>query len=81
MMALYHHPKIKEDWILGYVNMGIVDQVGSGVTWLKKGDKLVMPFNVADGRCLDCEEDNTAYRTGVSLVASRLCSRFCSLIA
>ena len=29
--------------------MGIVDELGSGVTLLKKGDRVVMPFNVADG--------------------------------
>lgn len=46
--------------------MGIVDQVGSGVTLLKEGDRVVMPFNVADGRCLNCEEGNTAYCTGVN---------------
>lgn len=46
--------------------MGIVDEVGSGVTLLKKGDRVVMPFNVADGRCLNCEEGNTAYCTGVN---------------
>ena len=36
--------------------MGIVDELGSGVTLLKKGDRVVMPFNVADGRCRNCEE-------------------------
>ena len=46
--------------------MGIVDQVGSGVTLIKKGDRVVMPFNVADGRCLNCEEGNTAFCTGVN---------------
>ena len=46
--------------------MGIVDQVGSGVTLLKKGDRVVMPFNVADGRCLNCEEGRTAFCTGVN---------------
>ncbi|KAK4694925.1 glutathione-independent formaldehyde dehydrogenase, partial [Lecanoromycetidae sp. Uapishka_2] len=52
--------------IFGHENMGIVDQVGSGVTLLKKGDRVVMPFNVADGRCLNCEEGNTAFCTGVN---------------
>lgn len=40
----------------GHENMGIVEQAGEGVTLLKKGDRVVMPFNVADGRCRNCEE-------------------------
>lgn len=46
--------------------MGIVEEVGSGVTLLKKGDRVVMPFNVADGRCRNCEEGRTAFCTGVN---------------
>src|SRR5436305_8139097 len=46
--------------------MGIVEELGSGVTLLKKGDRVVMPFNVADGRCRNCEEGNTAFCTGVN---------------
>ena len=46
--------------------MGTVEEIGSGVTLLKKGDRVVMPFNVADGRCLNCEEGNTAFCTGVN---------------
>ena len=46
--------------------MGIIEEVGSGVTLLKKGDRVVLPFNVADGRCLNCEEGNTAFCTGVN---------------
>lgn len=46
--------------------MGIVDQVSSGVTLLRKGDTVVMPFNVADGRCLNCEEGRTAFCNGVN---------------
>ncbi|KAL6721546.1 hypothetical protein ACLMJK_000650 [Lecanora helva] len=52
--------------VLGHENMGIVSEVGSGVTLLKKGDRVVMPFNVADGRCQNCEEGNTAFCTGVN---------------
>lgn len=36
--------------------MGLVEETGEGVTLLKKGDRVVMPFNVADGRCRNCEE-------------------------
>lgn len=36
--------------------MGTIEEVGDGVTQLQKGDRVVMPFNVADGRCRNCEE-------------------------
>ncbi|KAJ7617715.1 alcohol dehydrogenase GroES-like domain-containing protein [Roridomyces roridus] len=52
--------------IFGHENMGIVDEVGSGVTLLKKGDRVVMPFNVGCGRCLNCEEGNSAFCTLVN---------------
>lgn len=50
----------------GHENMGIVEEMGEGVTLLKKGDRVVMPFNVADGRCQNCEEGRTAFCTGVN---------------
>jgi threonine dehydrogenase-like Zn-dependent dehydrogenase len=50
----------------GHENMGIVEELGAGVTLLKKGDRVVMPFNVADGRCRNCEEGKTAFCTGVN---------------
>ncbi|OJJ34679.1 hypothetical protein ASPWEDRAFT_109615 [Aspergillus wentii DTO 134E9] len=50
----------------GHENMGIVEELGEGVTILKKGDRVVMPFNVADGRCRNCDEGNTAFCTGVN---------------
>lgn len=53
-------------WILGHENMGIVVKAGTGVTLLKEGDRIVMPFNVADGRCRNCEEGRTAFCTGVN---------------
>lgn len=46
--------------------MGVVIEAGSGVSLLKKGDRVVMPFNVADGRCRNCEEGRTAFCTGVN---------------
>ena len=45
-------------------NMGIIIETGPGVTILKKGDRVVLPFNVADGRCRNCEEGKTAFCTG-----------------
>ncbi|KAF2769444.1 GroES-like protein [Teratosphaeria nubilosa] len=52
--------------VFGHENMGIITEVGSGVTLLKKGDRIVLPFNVADGRCRNCEEGKTAFCTGVN---------------
>ena len=46
--------------------MGIVHEVGSGVTLLSQGDRVVLPFNVADGRCANCETGQTAFCTGVN---------------
>lgn len=40
--------------VFGHENMGIVEEVGPGVTTIKKGDRVVMPFNVACGFCKNC---------------------------
>ncbi|MCJ1388178.1 hypothetical protein MMC18_001023 [Xylographa bjoerkii] len=52
--------------VFGHENMGIIEELGNGVTLLKKGDRVVLPFNVADGRCQNCEEGKTAFCTGVN---------------
>lgn len=52
--------------VFGHENMGIVEEIGSGVALLKRGDRVVMPFNVACGRCLNCEEGRSAFCTHVN---------------
>jgi glutathione-independent formaldehyde dehydrogenase len=47
--------------VFGHENLGIVEELGSGVVSLKKGDRVVMPFNVACGFCFNCERGYTAY--------------------
>jgi S-(hydroxymethyl)glutathione dehydrogenase/alcohol dehydrogenase len=42
--------------VLGHEFMGIVEEVGAGVTNLKRGDRVVVPFNIACGRCFFCEK-------------------------
>src|SRR5829696_2822019 len=49
-------PFIEEGSILGHEPMGIVEEVGSEVTELSPGDRVVMPFQVACGSCFMCEE-------------------------
>jgi threonine dehydrogenase-like Zn-dependent dehydrogenase len=40
--------------VLGHEPMGIVVEVGSAVTKLKKGDRVVVPFVIACGQCFFC---------------------------
>ncbi|HZX56771.1 MAG TPA: alcohol dehydrogenase catalytic domain-containing protein, partial [Ilumatobacteraceae bacterium] len=40
--------------VLGHEPMGIVEAVGSQVTNLKVGDRVVVPFNISCGHCLMC---------------------------
>jgi alcohol dehydrogenase len=41
--------------VLGHEFMGIIEEVGDDVTNLKKGDRVVVPFPIACGRCWFCE--------------------------
>jgi glutathione-independent formaldehyde dehydrogenase len=40
--------------VFGHENLGIVEDVGSGVTGLEHGDRVVMPFTIACGFCKNC---------------------------
>jgi threonine dehydrogenase-like Zn-dependent dehydrogenase len=46
---------LSEGDILGHEPMGIVEEVGDEVTTLKRGDRVVIPFNIACGHCFMCE--------------------------
>jgi len=41
--------------ILGHEPMGIVQEVGSSVTNVKVGDRVVVPFNISCGDCFMCK--------------------------
>ena len=47
-------PYMSKGDIIGHEPMGIVQEVGSAVTNLSVGDRVVVPFNIACGRCLMC---------------------------
>jgi S-(hydroxymethyl)glutathione dehydrogenase / alcohol dehydrogenase len=44
-------------FVLGHEFMGIVEEVGTAVTNLKKGDRIVVPFPIACGNCHFCKMD------------------------
>ncbi|THJ65179.1 glutathione-dependent formaldehyde dehydrogenase [Arthrobacter echini] len=47
-------PYMAKGDILGHEPMGIVEEVGSAVTNLKVGDRVVIPFNISCGHCFMC---------------------------
>jgi threonine dehydrogenase-like Zn-dependent dehydrogenase len=50
-------PTMKPGDILGHEFMGIVEEVGSSVKNLKKGDRVVVPFTIACGNCFYCKRN------------------------
>jgi threonine dehydrogenase-like Zn-dependent dehydrogenase len=45
---------LSEGDILGHETMGVVEQVGSDVTSIAPGDRVVVPFNISCGSCWMC---------------------------
>jgi threonine dehydrogenase-like Zn-dependent dehydrogenase len=41
--------------VLGHEPMGIVEEVGAGVTHIAPGDRVVIPFNISCGHCHMCD--------------------------
>jgi S-(hydroxymethyl)glutathione dehydrogenase / alcohol dehydrogenase len=56
-LHLYHGmiPSLEKDYVIGHEAVGIVEELGREVSGLKKGDKVVIPFNIACGLCFYCE--------------------------
>lgn len=48
-------PFLEPGDILGHEPMGIVEEVGSAVTDIKPGDRVVIPFNISCGSCFMCD--------------------------
>ncbi len=55
-LHLYHGlmPRLPEGTILGHEFMGIVEEVGKGVRRWRNGDRILVPFPVACGKCEMC---------------------------
>ena len=54
-------PTMKSGDILGHEPMGIVVEVGSAVTRVKKGDRVVVPFTIACGSCFFCKKGTLCF--------------------
>lgn len=48
-------PYIDKGSVLGHEPMGIVQEVGSAVSNLRPGDRVVVPFNISCGHCYMCQ--------------------------
>jgi S-(hydroxymethyl)glutathione dehydrogenase / alcohol dehydrogenase len=53
-------PNSPTDYVIGHEPMGVVEEVGPEVTELKKGDRVIIPFNVSCGHCWYCTHDLTS---------------------
>lgn len=40
--------------VFGHENMGVVEETGKGVVSIKRGDRVVLPFNIGCGFCMNC---------------------------
>jgi len=53
-------PNTPTDFVIGHEPMGVVEEVGPDVRNLKKGDRVIIPFNVSCGSCWYCQHDLTS---------------------
>src|SRR5688500_10748381 len=50
-------PTMRKGDILGHEFMGVVEEIGNEVKTLKCGDRVVIPFTIACGRCVFCTKE------------------------
>lgn len=51
---------LPKGYVIGHEPIGIVEEVGPDVTKVKKGDRVVIPFNVSCGECYYCQHNLTS---------------------
>ncbi|EST14059.1 zinc-binding dehydrogenase family protein [Pseudomonas putida S610] len=58
-LHLYHGkiPQTEQGDIFGHEFMGVVEEVGRGVTNVQVGDRVVIPFVIACGGCFFCQHE------------------------
>lgn len=50
---------LKEGTVVGHEIMGVIEAAGEAVQSIKKGDRVVLPFNIACGFCFNCIRQHT----------------------
>jgi glutathione-independent formaldehyde dehydrogenase len=50
---------LKKGTVVGHEIMGVIEEVGEAVRSIKKGDRVVLPFNIACGYCYNCHRGYT----------------------
>ena len=71
-------PFLEKGDILGHEPMGIVEEVGSEVTHIQPGDRVVIPFNISCGHCWMCQQQLFA-QCETTQVTSRAWAHRCSV--
>ncbi len=54
---------VEEGKVLGHENMGVVQEVGPGVSRIKVGDRVSVPFNIGCGACRNCTSGWSSFCT------------------
>ena len=50
---------LEKGTVVGHEIMGVIEQVGEAVQSIKKGDRVVLPFNISCGFCFNCHHGHT----------------------
>lgn len=53
-------PDTRVGTIFGHEFTGVVEEIGTSVVSLKRGDRVVVPFNIACGTCFFCQRERTS---------------------
>jgi glutathione-independent formaldehyde dehydrogenase len=50
---------LEKGTVVGHEIMGVIEEVGEAVQSIKKGDRVVLPFNISCGYCFNCHRGHT----------------------
>jgi S-(hydroxymethyl)glutathione dehydrogenase / alcohol dehydrogenase len=53
-------PNLPANYIIGHEPVGVVEEIGSDVKKVRKGDRVIIPFNVSCGVCWFCLHEQTS---------------------